>query len=117
MTGEWFEGCFGAFGAVRVKRMFGGQGVWIDGMICALIVDDELLLKVDAASAPAFEAEGCKPWVYARAGRADVTMPYWSVPDGALDDPDAFAPWARLAFEAALRAHQAKAGKKPARKG
>jgi DNA transformation protein len=31
-------------------------------------------------------------------------MPYWSVPDIALDDPDEMAKWARLALEAAMRA-------------
>jgi DNA transformation protein len=30
-------------------------------------------------------------------------MPYWSVPDSALDDPDEMVVWARRAYEAGLR--------------
>ena len=31
-------------------------------------------------------------------------MPYWSIPDGALDDDEEMARWVRLAWGAALRA-------------
>ena len=31
-------------------------------------------------------------------------MPYWTVPDAALDDPDELTNWTKLAYEAALRA-------------
>jgi DNA transformation protein len=31
-------------------------------------------------------------------------MPYWTVPDSAVDDPDEMAVWARKAYEAGLRA-------------
>ena len=67
------------------------------------------MLKADAVSAPDFAAAGCRQWVYdnRRTGKP-VAMPYWSVPDGAMDDPDAMAPWARKAHEAALRAANSK---------
>ena len=56
-------------------------------------------------SAPDFEAAGCRQWTYVgkRHGK-HVAMPYWSVPDAALDDPDEMKIWAGKAFEAALRA-------------
>ena len=31
-------------------------------------------------------------------------MPYWTVPDNAIDDPDEMKVWAQRAYEAALRA-------------
>jgi DNA transformation protein and related proteins len=31
-------------------------------------------------------------------------MPYWTVPDAALDDPEELKNWTGLAYEAALRA-------------
>ena len=31
-------------------------------------------------------------------------MPYWSIPDSAMDDPDEMAEWARKAHEAGRRA-------------
>ena len=38
-----------------------------------------------------------------------VTMPYSEIPEYVLEDPSELALWARDAFDAALRAKQAKA--------
>ena len=92
------------FGPVTIRRMFGGKGVYRDGVIFALEVDDELMLKADKISAPDFEAAGCRQWHYAgRANGKPVAMPYWSVPEAALDDPEEMAAWARKAYEAGVR--------------
>ena len=87
---------------LKVKRMFGGAGVWSGALMFALIIDDELFLKVDAISRPAFEAEGCGPWIYERAGRPR-DMGYNRAPDIVWDDPDEARRWAELALAAALR--------------
>lgn len=85
--------------------MFGGRGIYHDGLIFALEVDGEILLKADAVSAPSFEAAGSRQWIYAgHRGRKPVAMPYWTIPEVALDDMDAMAQWARRAREAASRA-------------
>ena len=60
-------------------------------------------MKADSDSSPQFEAAGSSQWVY-EGKTKPVKMPYWSIPDAALDDPDELAQWVRLAFEAALRA-------------
>jgi DNA transformation protein len=31
-------------------------------------------------------------------------MPYWTVPDSAIDDTDEMTRWARIAYEAGVRA-------------
>lgn len=104
MDNTEIEEMFGALGPVAIKRMFGGKGIYHHGRILALEVDDEILLKADAESAPQFAAAGCRQWTYEgkKAGRP-VAMPYWSIPDDAFDDPDVMARWVRLAYEAALR--------------
>jgi DNA transformation protein and related proteins len=98
---ELFEG----LGLVSIRKMFGGKGIYFDGVIVAIVVRGELMLKADAESAPEFEAAGCRQWTYtgSRHGKL-VSMPYWSVPDSAFDDPDEMAVWARRAYEAGLRA-------------
>lgn len=96
---------FSALGPVSVKKMFGGKGVYSDGMIIAVEVDGEILLKADAASAPEFAAAGCRQWTY-DGKKGPVKMPYWSIPDTALDDASEMARWARLALETALRARK-----------
>lgn len=94
-------------GAVRVRRMFGGHGLYVADVFVALIADDRLYMKVDDRSRAAFERAGCEPFAYSRRDRGAVTLGYWSAPEAALDSPNAMAPWARLALAAALRAQAA----------
>jgi DNA transformation protein len=95
---------FSGLGPVTIKRMFGGKGIYFQGAIVALEVDDEILLKADEVSAPAFKAAGCRRWSYAREGKKSVDMPYWSIPEDAFDDPEIMTEWAKRAYEASLRA-------------
>jgi DNA transformation protein len=95
---------FAALGPVAVRRMFGGKGIYHNGVIVAVEVGGELMLKADSVSAPDFEEAGCRQWTYtgSRHGKV-VSMPYWTAPEAALDDPDEMAVWARKAYEAGLR--------------
>jgi len=100
---------FAGFGPFSMRRLFGGLGLYADGLIFACVIRDEIRIKVDEVTAPAFEAAGARPWVYVhKTGGKPVTMPYWSLPEAALDDPEAAAGWARLGLEAARRAAAAK---------
>jgi DNA transformation protein len=82
--------------------MFGGSGLYRDGVMFALAINGEIFLKSDDLSAPAFEAAGCRAFMYAKDGKS-VTMCYWSIPDTALDDREILKQWADLAYQAALR--------------
>jgi DNA transformation protein len=93
---------FSAFSPVTTRAMFGGHGVYRDGVIIAIVIDDVIHLKVDDATRTDFEAAGCQPFVYEARGRS-VPMSYWTVPDEALDSPQEFRPWAQRAWEATLR--------------
>ncbi len=98
------EEMFSALGPVTIRRMFGGKGIYHAGLIIAIELRGEIMLKADAISAAEFEAAGARRWAYeGKKGRA-VNMPYWSIPEDAFDDPDIMARWVRLAYEAALRA-------------
>jgi len=55
---------FAAFGRVDVRTMFGGAGIYADGLMFGLVVDDVIYLKADAHTAPRFEREGCGPFTY-----------------------------------------------------
>ena len=99
-------------GAVRERRMFGGHGLYIDDLFVALIAGDNLYVKVDAASQPAFAAAGCAPFVYEGQSKS-ITLSYWTVPAEAMESPAAMQPWARHAIAAALRARAAKPSAAP----
>ena len=93
---------FAGLGPVTIKKMFGGKSVYFQGVILAIETDGEIFLKADSISAPQFEAAGSRQWSYDGKGKT-VKMPYWTVPDAALDDPDELKNWTMLAYEAALR--------------
>ena len=94
---------FDAVAPISIRRMFGGKGIYKHGVIFALELHDEILLKADAESAPLFRQAGCRQWAYDGRNGKPVLMPYWSIPDEALDDPDLMAKWARIACEAGFR--------------
>ena len=97
----------GAVGRVAARRMFGGYGLYCDGVMFALIADDVLYFKADDASRAEFERAGSEPFVYDARGRR-TTMAYWRAPDEAMESRELAAPWARTALAAALRARSAK---------
>ena len=106
----------GGLGPLRIKRMFGGAGVYRDDLMFALLDDDVLYIKADAESRPAFEAAGSSPFTVEMKGRTE-TMGYWRLPAEAADDAEAAERWARLGLEAALRARRPKKKTAPAAAG
>ncbi len=90
-------------GAVTVRAMFGGGGVYLDGTMFGLVADDVLYLKVDDANRGDFEAAGSGPFVYQGKTRP-VAMSYYQVPAEIMDDGETLCRWARRAWEAARRA-------------
>ena len=95
------------------RAMFGGHGLYVDGVFFAIVDDDELFLRVDDEIRAAFEALGCTPFEYTTKEGVGHAMSYLRAPDEALERPEAMGRWARLSLGAALRAAAAK--KKPAR--
>lgn len=93
-------------GAMRVKRMFGGHGIYADDVFVAIVVGETLYLKADAETAPRFESAGCEPFRYSAKDGRKMTMSYWSAPTDAMDSPALMRPWGRLAMEAAVRARK-----------
>ena len=104
MDNDAIEDLFSGLGPVTIKRMFGGKGIYHNGLIVAIDLKGDVMLKADAQSAPAFAEEGATQWQYdGKTPGKPVFMPYWTIPDAALDDPDEMTRWTRLAYEAALR--------------
>ena len=95
---------FAGLGPVEVRRMFGGAGVWLGDACFALIVDGSIWMRADEELGRAYTEAGSEQWVYEGRHRAAVTMPYWRLPDAALDDPDEAAGWARRSLVPAERA-------------
>ncbi len=96
------------WGPVTARRMFGGHGLYRDGLMFAIVMNQQLYLKVDDHNRPDFEALGRTPFTYPMKGK-DVALSYWSAPDVVFDEPAEAVRWARSAWDAAVRGHLAKA--------
>ncbi|MEQ1520050.1 MAG: TfoX/Sxy family protein [Aestuariivirga sp.] len=99
------------FGPVTIRPMFGGAGVYYEGLMFALVDDEVLYFKVDETSRPAFEAENLPPFVYSRKDRK-IDMSYFRSPERCMDDADEMAAWCRTAYGAALKSAAKKKPKK-----
>jgi DNA transformation protein and related proteins len=102
---------FGALGPVRVRRMFGGQGVFREELMFALEAGGELYLKADESTMATFRQAGSRQFMYLKQGRL-MPLNFWTLPDSGLDDPEEAARWGALAVAAARRAAAAKSDKK-----
>lgn len=99
---------------VSARRMFGGHGLYRDGLMFALEAFDALYMKVDEQSRPVFVAAGCKPFVYEGKGKA-IEMSYWTVPPECAESQAEMARWCALGWQAALRVQAAKTAKRAAK--
>lgn len=90
-------------GGVRTRAMFGGHGVYRNDCMFAIIVDDRLYFKADAATRGAFEAKGLRPFTYTARGKI-ITMSYFEAPPEVFEEPEVMREWAQKAYVAALKA-------------
>lgn len=106
------------FGRVEAKRMFGGAGLYRDGVMFAILDDDAAFFRVDDALQAEVEAQGSVPWIYSMKSDGSIrSMGYWRMPETAVDDPDEAVALARRSYAAAIARKVTRAKKKaPAKK-
>jgi DNA transformation protein len=110
---EFIRDLFQSFGDVAVRRMFGGAGLFADGVMFGLVSDGQIYLKADATTMTWFENECCRPCEYSTKHGKRALTSYWRLPNRLYDNADELAQWARRALEAA---HQVSATKPTVRK-
>jgi DNA transformation protein len=99
------------FGVVQARAMFGGHGLYHQGLMFALVADGRLFLKVDEQTVGDFERRGLGPFTYESRGKVG-SLKYHEAPPEVMDEPDQMTPWARQAHGCAVRARM-KADKAP----
>ena len=90
---------------VTAKSMFGGVGLYAQGLCFALIAEDRLYFKVDDTTRPDFERLGMAPF---RPFGEENAMGYYEVPADVLEDMAQLGPWMRKAIDVAAKAAQGK---------
>lgn len=86
-------------GAVRARAMFGGAGLYMEGVFFGLVADGELYFRVDDASRGEYEAAGSRPF-QPFADKPSMRT-YWRVPDRVRTRPGELRAWTLRALAAA----------------
>jgi DNA transformation protein len=96
-----------SFGPVESKRMFGGYGIFRQGLMIGLVADGSFYLKADARSRSAYEDEGLTRFSYFKKNK-ECFLSYYQAPELFFEDSDESIRWATQAYEAALRSSRKK---------
>ena len=95
---------FHPFGAIRIKKMFGGAGVYCDDLFFAIMDDGAVYFKVDDETRKEFERRGLAPFTFEMKDGSSATMSYYNAPEDIFDDEAELRRWTTLALDAARRA-------------
>ncbi|KIC49041.1 TfoX/Sxy family protein [Tateyamaria sp. ANG-S1] len=103
LTAEEIDHVLDLFSGVpdlSTRKMFGGIGVYSDGTIFAVMMrDGRLMLKGQGDMIPRYDALDMERWTYQRPGKSETAMPYWIMPDSALEDGEEASDLAREALQ------------------
>jgi DNA transformation protein and related proteins len=101
-------------GPVKSKRMFGGAGLYLDGIFFGLVAEDVLYFKVDDTNKSDYVSAGSGP--FKPFGNDSYEMSYYEAPGDVLEDPDLAREWAAKAVLVAQKKRR-ELRKKPASPG
>ena len=115
MDPDHIRDLFAQFRPVDVRRMFGGTGLFVDGVMFGIAFNGVIYLKTSEATLAEFQREGSAPFVYplmkkARPPRRHPSS-YWRLPERLYDNPEELAGWAIAALAAAQRKESGAAAK------
>lgn len=99
---------------VVTKSMFGGVGLYADGLFFALIDDDALYFKVDDTNRRDFESAGMGPFMPFKDD--SHVMQYYEVPADVLEDAATLAEWVAKSVSVARSRRGARKSAKAKRK-
>ena len=99
---SYVVGLMQSIGPVTAKFMFGGYGIFLEGLMFGLIADGVLYLKADKETENEFKAKGLEKFTYKKKGK-EFKMSYYQAPEEALEDGEEMSSWAAKAYSAARR--------------
>ncbi len=88
-------------GTITAKKMFGGAGIYLDGVFFGLIDNDILHFKVDDSNRTDYESARMNP--FRPYGENSYAMQYYEVPVEVLEDKEKLRLWADKALAVAIR--------------
>jgi DNA transformation protein and related proteins len=101
------EEVLGQIPGITARGMFGGFGLYKDGIIFGLIDNDRLYFKVDVSNEKEYEEKGSKPFTYMHNGKS-MQMTYWEVPDVILENRDEIETWLQKSVAVSINSKKKK---------
>jgi len=91
-----------SLGVVVAKSMFGGHGIFLEGLMFGLIADGTLYLKADKETVSEFKEKGLQAFTYHKKGK-EFRISYFQAPEEVLEDSEEMKTWANKAYTVAIR--------------
>ena len=89
------------WGEVSARKMFGGAGLYCDGVMFGLIADDVAYLKVDDSNREDFVKAGSSAFNPFPEKTKTYIMSYYEIPADVLEDRQLLNQWAECALTVA----------------
>ncbi|MEQ9115735.1 MAG: TfoX/Sxy family protein [Rickettsiales bacterium] len=99
---EYIEELLSPYGDIKIKAMFGGYGIYMNGVIVGMIADDELYFKVDKSNQQQYEDLDSEPFGYDKDGKI-VKMSYWKIPLDILEDEEQLPKWLDQSYQISVK--------------
>lgn len=78
---------------IKSRAMFGGYGLYKDGLIFGMIMGKALYFKVDATNIEDYQAAKSEPFTYMGASGKPISLSYWKVPASILKNEKMLSQW------------------------
>ncbi len=102
----------GTMPGLTCKSMFGGEGIWKNGIFFAILFEDRLFFRAGPETIGQYLDAGMKPFEF----HDCVSKNYFEVPSEIQASGSKLTAWAEAAIQEATRAKKPKAKTKPSPK-
>lgn len=96
---------------IKSRSMFGGYGLYKNGVIFGMIAEGNLYFKVNATNIKEYQAAKSEPFTYLGSKGKPISMSYWKVPAAVLKNEKLLKEWIENSLKASLK----KSTKRPSR--
>lgn len=90
------------FGNIKMRKMFGGYGIYKNGLMFALIADSELYFKANQKTAEIFKSQNLEPFTYKAKGKT-IALSYYKIPQEIIDDEQLLEEYFKMAYDSAIK--------------
>jgi DNA transformation protein len=99
---EYIKEQFSVLGPIHIRKMFGGAGIFLDGVMFGLVADDTVYLKVDDSNKQDYIDNGMGPFVY-MGKKKPIAMSYYQLPEECMEDIEMLRIWGQKAVTVAVK--------------